>query len=474
MLEHEFLPDFGQAEMMEIQALLAATPLERTGAERRDLRDLLWSSIDNDESLDLDQIEYCEQLPGGDIRIMIGIADVDSFVAKGSAVDLHAYANTTSVYTGVETFPMLPAELSTDKTSLKQGEDRKAVVVDLVLAPDGAVKQNEIYAALVRNQAKLAYPLVGNWLANGGRAPARIRKIPGLERQLAIQNEARQRLHSRHQNFGQLNLQTVEARPVVQGEKVIDLELVEPNPARDIIERLMISANIVVSKFLEMKAVPSLRRVVKTPERWDRIVELAKIYGVHLPASPSVKDLQHFLAGRKQADPLRFPDLSLTVVKLLGAGEYVVKRPGCSEPGHFALAIHDYAHSTAPNRRYPDLVTQRLLKACLAGKPCPYTVLELEAVARQCTGMEKEAKKVERTMRKIAAADFLSTRIGEVFEGVVTGVTNGGTYARLFRPPAEGRIVKGERGLDVGDEVRLRLVSTDPANAFVDFARVKH
>ncbi len=471
MLEHEFSPDFGQDERSEIQAIQENEP--PAGAGLRDLRALLWSSIDNDESLDLDQIEYCEQLAGGDIRTVVGIADVDAYVAKGSALDQHAFANTTSVYTGVETFPMLPPELSTDRTSLNEGEDRLAMVVDLMLSPEGKVKKSEIYRAIVRNQAKLAYQMVGTWLERGGRAPTKIRKIADLEQQLLIQDEARHRLHVLHQNFGQLNLQTVEARPVVQGDRIIDLELVESNPARDIIERLMISANIVVSTFLESKGVPSIRRVVRTPERWERIVELAATYGEQLPPEPSVKALQLFLAARRQTDPERFPDLSLTVVKLLGSGEYVVKIPGQADPGHFALAIHDYAHSTAPNRRYPDLVTQRLLKSCLADQPTPYTVEELDQVARQCTLMEKEAKKVERTMRKVAAAVFLTARIGEVFEGVVTGVTNGGTYARLFRPPAEGRIVKGERGLDVGDKVKLRLLSTDPDNAYIDFARVK-
>lgn len=472
MLALKFVPDFDRAIQEAAQTLSDVNGIK--GLKLPDLRHLLWSSIDNDESLDLDQIEYVEQKDNGDIRVMVGIADVDSYVSKGSPIDLRAYANTTSVYTGVVTYPMLPERLSTDITSLKQDEDRLAIVVDMTVEKDGSVTRGEIYRALVRNHAKLAYPMVGKWLESGGRAPNRIKMVPGLAEQILLQNEARERLHDLHVEQGALNLQTIEARPVTTDGNVIDLELVEPNPARDLIENFMVAANTVVSQYLEGKGLASLRRVVRTPERWSKIVDVASEYGFRLPEQPDVKSLSLFLAERKKADPVRFPDLSLTVVKLLGSGEYAVHVPGKQDEGHFALAVHDYTHATAPNRRYPDLVTQRLIKSVIDGSPSPYTVDELEAVAKQCTERESAAKKVERVMRKVAAAVLLSHRIGDRFEGIVTGVTNGGTYVRLFKPPAEGRIVRNERGLDVGDRVRLQLVSTDPTNAWIDFACLKH
>jgi exoribonuclease-2 len=474
MVEHKFSPDFDGSIAEQLKGLPDQQSALASCGELKDLRSLLWSSIDNDESLDLDQIEYAERLPNGDIRLMVGIADVDAYVKKDSAIDKHAFANTTSVYTGVETFPMLPEQLSCDITSLKQDEDRAAIVIDMTVTPGGEVSNSQVCRALVRNHAKLAYPMVGKWLDGGGKAPNRIAQVPGLVEQLLIQNEARERLHDLHKEHGALNLQTIEARPVATDGKIIDLEVVEPNPARDIIENLMISANIIVSQFLEAKGIPSIRRVVRTPERWPRIVEVARSYGEDLPVEADAQALATFLLKRKAADPVRFPDLSLTIVKLLGAGEYVVQIPGKQDLGHFALAVHDYTHATAPNRRFSDLVTQRLIKAVIAGQPVPYSVDELDAVARQCTEREGESKKVERTMRKVAAAVLLSDHIGEWFEGIVTGVTPGGTYVRLFKPPAEGRVVQGEHGLDVGDKVKLRLLSTDPENAWIDFARAKH
>ncbi len=474
MLERGFQPDFEAGVAGEVQALDRGTTLASDGEGLRDLRSLLWSSIDNQESRDLDQIEYAERLPNGDIRVMVGIADVDAFVPKGSEIDRHAFENTTSVYTGVITYPMLPDELSYGLTSLLDDEDRRAIVIDMVVTDDGSIKDSDIYPATVRNHAKLAYDFVGKWLESGRRPPGKISSIDGLEQQLLLQDEARQRLEALRESFGTLRLQTIEARTVASDGQVIDLELVEENPARGLIEHLMIAANVEVSRFLESRGLPSLRRVVRTPERWDKIVELARSHGFDLPANADTRALARFLTERKREDPVRFPDLSLTVVKLLGNGEYTVQLPGHPDQGHFALALHDYTHATAPNRRYPDLVTQRLLKAVMAGQPPPYSVDELEAVASHCSEREDAAKSVERTMRKVAAAVLLSHRIGEKFDGIVTGVTNKGTFARLFRPPAEGRIVQGEQGLKVGDKVRLRLVSVDADQAWIDFARARH
>lgn len=470
MLERKFAPEFEQAVELQAKSLSEPPVLEPARPEVRDLRALLWSSIDNEGSLDLDQIEYAEQLPGGEIRVMVGIADVDAFVPKGSPIDEHAYANCTSIYTGIETFPMLPEKLSTDLSSLKQDEERLAIVADINVMPDGSVRTSDVYRAVVLNRAALAYPMVGKWLDKGGSAPERIMEVPGLADQLMLQAEVKKRLHDLRAEHGALALHTIEARTVADSGRVIDLEVVEPNAARDIIENLMIAANVVVSDFLEAKRCPALRRVIKSPDRWDKIVEVARSNGVALPEQPDSRALSQFLLARKAADPLHYPDLSLTVVKLLGTGEYAVHVPGREDSGHFALAVHDYTHATAPNRRYADLVIQRLVKAVLAGKPAPYSLADLETVSLHCTRREHEAKKVERTMRKIAAAVLLSGRIGEKFDGIVTGVTDGGTFVRLLKPPAEGRIIKGEKGLDIGDKVKLRLLAANPENAWIDFA----
>ena len=454
----------------EVDSLVSKTSISLSGA--KNLRSLLWSSIDNPDSRDLDQLEYAEQSSNNTIRVMVAIADVDSFVRKGALVDQHAFQNTTSVYTGVTTFSMLPEQLSFELTSLLPEADRQAIVVDLIVDGGGKVTKSEIYAALVRNHAKLDYIHVGDWLENGGKPPEQVATVAGLSAQLKLQYEAARRLGDRRREQGALQLHTIEARAIVQDGQILDLEQAEENLARELIENFMVSANIAVSRFLELKQIPSLRRIVKTPERWPRIVEIASSYGTDLPPEPDAAGLARFLIDRREADPVRFPDVSLTIVKLLGRGEYTVEIPGHADPGHFALAVHDYTHATAPNRRYVDLVNQRMLKAVLAGKPSPYSTSELYDVARQCTERENAAKKVERTMRKVAAAVLLSKQIGKTFDGIVTGVKDGATYVRLLKPPAEGRIVKHDRGLDVGDKVKVKLIATDPDQAYIDFERL--
>ncbi len=437
----------------------------------RDMRPLLWSSIDNVESRDLDQIEYAEELPDGTVRVLVGIADVDAYVGKGTPIDRHAAANTTSVYTGVVTFPMLPEELSFDLTSLLPGQDRRAMVVEMIVDTQGQVVKSDAFQALVRNHAKLDYVAVGKWLDNGGPPPQQVAKVPGLEKQLRLQSSVKERIHTLREEDGSLTLHTPEATTIARDGQVLDLELVETNPARELIENFMIAANIAVSRFLEKNGVPSIRRIVKTPERWPRIVEVAAQYGTKLPATPSAPALAQFLIDRRKADNLRFPDLSLTIVKLLGRGEYIVEVPGQKDEGHFALAVNDYTHATAPNRRYADLVTQRLLKAVIAGLKMPYTLDELNDAALACTQRESAEKKVERTMRKIAAALLLSKQIGKSFDGIVTGVKGEAIFIRLFKPPVEGCITHGGPEVyDVGDKVKVELIHVDPETSHIDFS----
>lgn len=435
----------------------------------RDLRALRWSSIDNEESRDLDQIEVAERLPGGAIRVLIGIADVDALAPRDSAVDRQAATNTTTLYTGVHIFPMLPEVLSIDRTSLLDDQDRLAVITEIVVGADGELDDaaTRIYPARVRNHAKLVYERVGAWLEDHGDAP----HGEGIADQVRLQDEAAQRLRARRHEHGALDFDTIEARPVTKDGRVVDLVLVHKSRARELVEDLMIAANGATARFLERAQRSSIRRVVRAPKRWDRIIELAGSLGFTLPAAPDAIALSQFLAARRKADPARYTDVCLSVVKLLGPGEYVLQRATDADQGHFGLAVDDYAHSTAPNRRYPDLITQRLLKAAAADQPPPYTDDELTALAAHCTERENGARKVERTMRKVAAALLLSSRIGEVFDAIITGATPKGVFARLLSPPAEGRIVTGEQGLDVGDKVRVRLVDTEPTRGFIDFAR---
>lgn len=447
-------------------ASLDTTPDDERGVV--DQTGLLWSSIDNRESTDLDQIEVAERLDGGRIKLLVGIADVDAFVADGSPLDQKAARNTTSLYGGVATFPMLPDELSSGVSSLLPGVARLAVVTEFVVHPDGTIDETRVYRSRVHNKAKLVYEDVGAWLESGAGHGGLDHAIAD---QLRMQDEAAQRLRRHRIAHGALELETIEPRAVASHGEVVSLTLVHKSRARELIEDLMIATNGATARYLEERRFASLRRVVRTPRRWDRITDVARDRGVELPAEPNAVALSEFLRNQRAADPKTFGDLSLSIVKLLGAGEYAVADPDSPE-GHFGLAVDDYAHSTAPNRRYGDLVTQRLLKAASRGDSPTYSARDLQAVADRITDRENSARKFERTMRKVAAAAFLSNRIGETFEGIVTGAADKGTFVRLFDPPAEGRIVSGQEGLDVGDTTRVRLVATEPTRGFIDFARV--
>jgi exoribonuclease-2 len=470
MYERGLLPDFSD----EVRAELAGVSNSSiTGSDQaRDLRDLLWASIDNDDSRDLDQLTVAEAMPGDQVKILVAVADVDSIVKNGSAIDGHAHQNTTSIYTAAMIFPMLPEELSTNLTSLNFNEDRSAMVMEMVIGPDGSLQASDIYRARVRNHAKLAYNSVAAWL-EGAEAPEAIAAVPGLAENLRMQDKAAQRMKNLRHLHGALSLETVEARPVFDGNEIRDLEVENKNRATEIIEDFMIAANGVTARYLSSKKFPSLRRVVRTPKRWDRIVELAAEKGFTLPHDPAATALEEFLTKEKADDPIRFPDLSLSVIKLMGPGEYVAESPGETAPGHFGLAVGDYAHSTAPNRRYPDLITQRLLKAAMDQHPAPYENEELEGLAKHCTKQEDAAKKVERQVGKSAAAMLLESRIGERFDAIVTGAASKGTWARLFNPPVEGRVVHGFEGIDVGQRIRVQLIHTDAEQGFIDFKRVK-
>ena len=465
MLDNGFIPDVPADVLAEVAR---ATDPTSEAAGVRDLRNLPWSSIDNDDTCDLDQLEVAELLDDGTVRLRVAIADVDGSVVCGSATDRFAAANATSVYTGIETFPMLPARLSTDVTSLGQSADRPSVVVELLVATDGSVTSHDVYLARVENHAKLAYSTVGAWLDGSGALPAVATEE--IEAQLRLQDQAAQRLRALRAAAGALELDTVEAQSVVLPDGGVAVELVRRTRASDLIEDFMIAANIVIAQFLDEHRVSSIRRIVRTPERWSRIVALAAKFGETLPAEASSSALETFLAKQRAADPEHYADLSLAVVKLIGPGEYALHAPGTPDQGHFGLAAHDYTHSTAPNRRFADLVTQRLLKAVLAGTPAPYADDELAAIARHCTEREDAARKVERQVRKQTAADSLAGRIGKSFDAIVTGVNQNGTFVRVLAPPVEGRVVRGEQGLDVGEKVRVTLLTVDPARGFIDFS----
>jgi len=465
MLAHGFEPDFSP----QANAQAHSGPVQGGGAAIRDLRNLLWSSIDNDDSRDLDQIEVLVEERGG-TRVLVGIADVDVVVTKGSPVDEHARRNTTSVYTPAVIFPMLPPELSTDRTSLNEDQDRHAIVIDILVGADGAVAEAEVYRALVRNQAQLAYPSVAAWLDGSGPAPPALSKRHGLDDQLRQQDEIAQRLRRKRDESGALDFDRTELKPILDDHGVRELRTEQTNRARLLIENFMVASNGAVARFLSGHGLPSIRRVVREPERWPRIVDLAAQHGGSLPAQPDPIALQHFLTAERIKAPDTFADLSLAVIKLLGRGEYVAAAADQASR-HFALAAETYAHSTAPNRRYPDILTQRLVKAALAGVPAPYSIGDLSSLAKHCTDQEDAANKVERLTKKAAAALWLSDRIGDRFDAIVTGAGPKGTWVRMSTMPVEGRLERGAEGLDVGDRVRVRLVHTDPARGFIDFAR---
>jgi len=496
MLERGLLPDFSSEALAELGRLqIHAATDDKTV---RDMRNLLWASIDNDDSRDLDQLTVAvipvpatesrfqrsspgssaeqvageaEAMPTDKVKILVAIADVDSSVKNGSAIDEHARTNTTSVYTAAEIFPMLPEKISTDVTSLNFGQDRFAIVVEMAIGADGLLEDSKIYRAWVHNYAKLAYNSVADWLEKNGTMPEAIVAVQGLAENLQIQDRAAQSMKNFRHIHGALSLETIEAKPIFDGDQIRDLEMEEKNRAKEIIENFMIAANGVTARYLSARKFPSIRRVVRIPKRWERVVEVAAEREFRLPEIPDSKALEEFLVREKAADPLRFPDLSLAVIKLLGSGEYIAELPEGNTPGHFGLAVKDYAHSTAPNRRYPDLLTQRLLKAALEGQPAPYSIDELDVLAAHCTEAEDAATKVERQVAKSAAALLLESRIGEQFDSIVTGASEKGAWVRLLEVPVEGKLVDGFEGLDVGDRVRVQLIDTNVERGYIDFKK---
>ena len=469
MIEHGFQPDFPAGTDTQLAAI-QAHPEAPAIPGIQDLTTLLWSSIDNDTSKDLDQIEWAEQLPDGRIRVLVAVADVDARVKVGTVIDTHARSETTSVYTGVKVFPMIPAELSEGITSLNENEDRVAHVIEFSVDPAGTASDGKVYAALVRNRAQLAYNAVGAWLEGSGPAPARVAASADLAAQLKLQDSAAKRMVGGRFQHGALDLETIETRPEMQADQPISIVRQQTNRATSLIEEFMVAANGVVARTFESAGVASIRRIVRVPKRWDRIVEVAAGLGTTLPAQPDSKALNDFLLAQKAKDPDHFPDLSLAVIKLMGPGEYVLVKPNEPSPGHFGLAVQDYTHSTAPNRRFPDVVTERLMKALLTKMPQPYSEDDLNAIAVRCTLMEDGARKVEREMQKRIAAVVLHPRIGQSFPAIVTGVNKYGTFVRTLDPHVDGMLVQGGKGLDVGDKLTVKLISTDPQRGFIDFA----
>ncbi|MGD1074575.1 MAG: RNB domain-containing ribonuclease [Thermodesulfovibrionales bacterium] len=470
MLDRGLLPDFSGEALAELDRIEA--PASMDSEQVHDLRNLLWASIDNDDSRDLDQLTVAEALPGDKVKILVAVADVDAVVKNGSAIDEHARHNTTSVYTAARIFPMLPEKLSTDLTSLNVNEDRLAIVVEMVIGADGSLKDSDIHRAHVRNQAKLAYNSVAAWIEGNEILPEAVAAVKGLEENLRLQDRVAQSMRNLRHVHGALSFETVEARPIFDGDEIRDLAVEKRNRGKDIIEDFMIAANGVTARYLSSKKIPSIRRVVRTPKRWERIVELADEHGFKLPSTPDSRALEEFLTKEKAADPVRFPDLSLSVIKLMGAGEYVAELPGDTATGHFGLAVRDYTHSTAPNRRYTDLITQRLLTAAIGEGSLPYGNAELETLAKHCTEEEDAANKVERQVGKSAAALLLESRIGEQFDAVVTGASSKGTWARLLNMPVEGRLVYGFEGIDVGNRIRVQLTYVDVDRGYIDFRKV--
>lgn len=472
MLTRGLLPDFSTADMQELENLKQSAKAEEIPDGLQDLRGLIWCSIDNDDSRDIDQLTAAEELTDSKVKVLVAIADVAGTIRDESHLDEHARHNTTSVYTAARIFPMLPEDVSTGLTSLNYNSDRVAIVIEMVIGLEGSVESSAIYRALVRNKAKLAYNSVAEWLENKAAAPEEITQVPGLAGNLLLQDRTAQRMKRFRHSHGALSFETIQSRPVFEGDKVQALKVEKKNRAKEIVEDFMIAANGVTARFLASHGSPSIRRVVRSPRRWDRIVALAATLHYGLPEQPDAKALEQFLVKARADDPLRFPDLSLSIIKLMGAGEYVAESARGSAPGHFGLAVKDYTHSTAPNRRYPDLLTQRLLKAALDQRPSPYRLNELELLAEHCTQAEDAANKVERQVGKSAAALLLEDRIGEHFEAFVTGAASKGTWVRLLNPAVEGKLVSGYAGLDVGDRLNVELIKTDVERGFIDFKRV--
>lgn len=475
MLERGLLPDFSAQALAELNRI--QSPARWNGEDGkehpiRDLTELLWASIDNDDSRDLDQLTAAEAMPGNSLKVQVAVANVDALVKDGSAIDGHARQNTTTVYTPAKIFPMLPEKLSTNLTSLNFNQDRLSIVVEMLIGADGSLQKSDIYPARVRNHAKLTYDGVAAWLEGREPIPESVASVNGLAESLRLQDQAAQKLKDLRLSHGALSLETIEAKPVFDGDEIRDLEVEQKNRAKEIIEDFMIAANGVTARYLSAKKFASLRRVVRTPKRWERMVEIAGEHGFKLPGSPDSRALEEFLTSEKAADPLRFPDLSLAMIKLMGAGEYIAELPGQNGVGHFGLAVKDYAHSTAPNRRYSDLITQRLLKAAIEGRPSPYSMGDLESLAAHCTEEEDAANKVERQVIKSAAALLLEGRIGEQFDAIVTGASEKGTWVRLTSLPVEGRLMHGFEGVDVGDRMPVRLDSVDVERGYINFSKI--
>jgi VacB/RNase II family 3'-5' exoribonuclease len=471
MIREGFQPDFPIGSEQQVEEIRADGHAARTEANVHDLRSLFWSSIDNDTSRDLDQIEVAERVDGG-IRVRVGVADVSASVLKNTPIDEHAAEQTQTVYTAVRNFPMLPNELSTDLTSLNENEDRAAMVVEFVVDAQGVVGQTSIYRAAVRNKAQLAYSKIGPWLEGTGAPDAKVAASVDLQAQLKLQDEAAVALRAERVRQGALEFNRVEADPVVIDGQVHEIRTSQHNRATDLIEEFMIAVNGTMARTLREAKRSCIRRVVRSPKRWDRIVELVGRHGTKLPSRPDSGALNAFLQAQRTSDPIHYPDLALAVIKLMGPGEYVLTKGDEAEPlGHFGLAAEDYAHSTAPNRRFADLVTQRVVKAMLDNEPAPYTDDELGAIAQRCNLQEAAARKVERAMEKRVAAVALAGSVGKTFHGVITGSGDKGVYVRVFHPPVEGKVIRDEQGLDVGDTVDVTLLHTDPQHAFIDFGR---
>jgi len=471
MISRGLEPDFPLAELDELAKI--TLPAVYKSSMTKEMRNLLWCSIDNVSSLDLDQLTYAEQLPGNKVRVLVAVADVDALVTAKSNINSHASINTASVYTAAQLFPMLPEKLSTDLTSLRLDTDRCAIVVDMVVGDDGAILQSDVYSAIVHNRAKLDYESLAAWLEGTGPIPSEIAKIKGLVENIKLQDQVAQKMKELRHQHGALELETFEATPIFDGDALSEMKVEHKNRAKSLIEDFMIAANGSTARFLAGKNFPSLRRVVRTPKHWDRIVELASEHGFSLPEKADSKSLSEYLKFIKQKDPLNFADMSLSVVKLLGSGEYVLETPGSVPPGHFGLAVKDYTHSTAPNRRYPDLVTQRLLKSAIVGTPIPYSTLQLEEIARHCTLKEDDVRKVERLVEKSANAILMESRIGEEFEAIVSGASPKGTWIRIFHPHVEGKLMHGFKGLKVGHKLKVRLTHINVEAGFIDFEKVE-
>ncbi len=470
MLEYQFLPEFPITVEQEVNQI--PSPVIPTSDSVQDLRDKLWFSIDHYDTRDIDQLTYAEPLSDGQVKLYIAIADVDSLVKKNSAIDHYAEHNATSIYTPTKTFFMLPEKLSTQFTSLNEREDRMAIVIEVIITPNGAIEQHRLYPAYVRNQAKLTYSHVTTWLDNQGSIPIRVSKIAGLEEQIKFQDKIAHQLKAYRVQQGALILDKIEPYVIFMNGQIVGLQVSERNRAWDLIENFMVIANTAAARFSRDHHLPLLRRVIRTPKRWDRLLEIAKKYGEILPEQPNAKALDLFLLKRRLIDPLHFAELSLIVIKLLGNGEYVAEHPEENPMEYFGLALRDYVHATAPNRRYSDLIIQRLLKAGLQNQSSPYLSQELEALAKHCTEKEDKATKVERKMRKSAAALLLSSKLNQTFDAIVTGASLEDRWVRIFDPPIEGKVIQGYENIDVGDRIQVKLVSVNVEQGFIDFILV--